>query len=700
MTVSRFTLLIVLSFVPLTASGQVLTPAQTDLNSGDGDHFVQQTGTNPGTGSAPGPDSGANPPSQNRNGPQADSFQGSNSRPQPHYSTPIWQTTQHGGFFGMMGEIAQPGVYFHAKERVTLAEILKLAGGPTADASGGVRIVRQGRGGLQTFLSQDSRYELLNGDVVLLESRNRSGSPGLKKFAAKMQTAATGENRATAIANAAAAKQRLSPSSYLAFVNLMPEPIIVPVPGDQATLAAVMTWLRQDPKSPPFVRVISPSPLFRRDNNLPPEQQLLDNGTVLVFDSATVKHERLPDFPPVKGLISNPPPAEPAVPAAPVKTSVVPPPVVPSHQPLLQHDRPAGKATRGVLPSKTPPPPPEPKTIPAPRRGVGPQATIDGSIPRSSLGGPELLLPEDRRDRNPQANSPDSNSRPPAHSREYNKERAQGTTAASYEAQQLSWQSQPPVAAENTVADEFPGDAVVQAHGENGLANAEVQVGPALELPRPAPKLLPEPALIPAPSSPPTQTTINPPRAGSLVLRIVWLSLTGLLVLTAILWWISRRDRSRLVPARVPAGRQRPSIFHKPVAPAGRSVLMSASLPIRRTDTTITQPNREGSAASSPKLSEVTGEPDSVLPPPLRSISPREHALRAHFRQAVQERGKRVVAAENDADRPATTSDASLEPTAPAETAHVVRPPVFQTKKSSDVLDRALHVKRGHTSAD
>ncbi len=696
MTVSRFILLIAVALSPISAWGQVTTSVRTDPTSGSVGPLSGESGANPRSGLGDS-NSGVNQPRSMGTGQQSDISQGL-TRPQPHYSSPIWQSTQRGGYFGMMGEIAEPGVYFHSQERVTLGEMLKLAGGATSDAGGGVRIVRQGRGGLQTFLSQDSKYELLNGDVIFLESRHRPGQPGLKKFTSKMQTVSHGEERLDGTRDTAA-KKRAAAFAYLAFVNLTPEPIVVPVPGDQATLTAVMTWLRQDLKSPPFVRIISPSPQLRRDNSLPPDQQLLENGTVLVFDTATVKQDRLPEFPPVKGL-GNPPPAEQAPPAI-VKPPSTSQPAIPNHKPLLPLlQKPAGRATRGVLPPQAPAPPPEPKRNTVPRQGLGQQSTSGNSDGGVSNGGPVLLMPQNRGDGNSQATRPDVKSRPASRPRELDDATVQETTAASFEGQQLSWQSDPSAFAENSAGEGFEEGAVVQAHGENGLANAEIPIGPALELPRPIPNLLPEPALIASTSSQPDQTSISPPRAGSFALRIVWFSLSGLLILTVMLWWLSRGNRPHLARVRVGAVRMRAAEFDQSRASPRRSVLLSERLPIRRADTGIPQPDTQRSERSTgSQPSEVSEASAPSLPPPLRSISAREHALRAHFRQARLERGQRTIAAV-DNDLPEINPVSDPETTAPPSIEPVVRPPAFQSKKPSDVLDRALHVKRGNTPTD
>lgn len=755
-TVSRFTLMMSLALFPLSAWGQVLTaPLRPDLGSESAGQSIADSENQAGAGYAinPGPD----PQSKVGASQRSNSSVGTN--PNARYSAPIWHSTARGGYFGIMGAIAQPGVYFHPQERVPLAEVLKLAGGPTPDVSGGVRIVRQGRGGLQTFLSQDSKYELLNGDVVLLESRNSPGQAGLKPFTQTKRTLAD-ENQDGDSSQQAAIKQAAAAPGYLAFVNLTPQPIIVPVPKDQASLSAVMTWLRQDPKSPPYVRVIAPGPVLRRDNSVPADEQLLESGTVLVFDSATVKHERLPEFPPVKGLVARPtaeqapraavpPPSPSPIPTqgntqsrtqgrtqGHTQTSTLgrterrtPSPVTAPQPPMTRFERPAERAIRPSvqLPNahlQAPNPPAEPKTETIPGRGLGQRETSNGNSTDAAAGGPMLLMPQNQSGENSRAANPDFKSRAEARPGEIRESRPVETTSASFKGQQLSWQSSAAIADGNIVNEAFE-QGIVQAHREQDLDFPEEQGGPQLELPRPVPNLLPaEAALIPHTSEHANQEvpSPNPARSGSVTLRIFSFSLTGVLVLCAILWWMLRRDGlrpsyarardSRASHTRTNHGR---SLSVKPGAPANglaTSVLKTERLPIRRTDSVV---GRNSSTASTPSTANIpltadvaretaASEPaDSALPPPLRAISQREHALRAHFRQARMERMQRTILDNSSVEEPAAPSipnPETLAPPAQPAVETVIPAPNFKTRKSADALDRALHVRRSAGPAD
>lgn len=701
MSVSRFLLLlIVTSLFPITAWGQaVRTPYPNPMRGrvvsplrGYGDQFAPNlddanSPSGPLNDSIPGPNGQQQPTGV----PQND-FR-TRPAPRPQQQSPVWQTSERGGYFGVMGAVAQPGVYLQPQSRVGLKDLIILAGGTTPGASGGVRIVRQGRGGLQTFLSPESQYELLTGDVIFVESHRQTSFVGLRQFAQSKQTSENGL-RAGANAPDSNPKKRPPTQAYLAFVNLAPEPIVVPVPDEQATLTAVMAWLRQDLKSPPFVRVIPPSPQLRPDNSVPADQQLLESGSVLVFDPSTVKLDRLPEFPPIKGAGDTP--AANAV-SAPAVNPVSPAPRVIADPPpeLSPVNSPAARAARSLPTPKAPTPSSAvPKAGAIPRRGVGQQSA-------SPSGGPMLLMPPNRRDSNPQVTRPDSKSRPSVQSTELNGDQPEETTAAGYEGRPVSWQTQSASGDENPADPEFEGQGVILAHIEQDLGKPNDQMGPILELPRPAPKLLPEPAMIEAQPKQSEPATMGNSLASTFKLRVVWFSISGSLLLLALLWWLSRLDGPRPVHARVRAERQSVGKSAPFAFRFRRSVMLAEGQPILRADS-VSPPISVPPAEVAPEAKQTEEPAAPALPPPIHSISQREHALRAHFRQARLERAQRTTLrepAETESQPEATDVVEPPSPPAPVVMEpHVRVPAPHSGNRPSDVLERALQVKRGTKS--
>ena len=136
--------------------------------------------------------------------------------------------------------------------------------------------------------------------------------------------------------------------------------------------------------------------------------------------------------------------------------------------------------------------------------------------------------------------------------------------------------------------------------------------------------------------------------------------------------------------------------------------MLAERQPIRRADAGIS-PTGSAPAAQSdmPEEGVIYGSPGRTLPPPLRAISDREHALRAHFRQAHLERGQRSVAVSEQTEspevKPEVKEDVAPLAAAPAvihtsartsAAEPVVRAPAFLSHQPADVLERALHAKR------
>lgn len=656
MTITRYILLTVVAFAPLPACGQVFTSSPPGMIDGPGNRFTSRSNSgefaDPGYSDRSGVNAqtdaevllmqatAAGPQLPSEVLPQQSLPPGPISGPARHYNTsPIWQTSTKGGYFGIMGAIAQPGVYFSAERRITLGELLKLAGGATPTASGGVRIVRQGRGGLQTFLTPDSKHEIMNGDVVLLESQRPQTKTGLRDYRTQPSTGDT-----AAASNAAAPAPKGPQLSYLAFVNLSPQPIVVPVPSDQATLVAVMKWLHQDENSPPYVRVIAPNPVLRQNSSLPVDQQVLENGSVLVFDPSTVKSERLPPFPPVIGQI----PAPEAAPIVVRPGSVAQPAVkndavrIPAPETRQQRPSPAAKPMRAPAPPTTQRDPRtgEIQQFGQTRPAIAAPDTIHEApyqgVPHS--GGPLLMMPQPNRPQNSQATVPDPKSRQSLPPKRLQSQRADEATPAHYVGQTISWQSRPPVRANEGQPEVEDDQGVVQAHGEEGRPDDEF-VGPALELPRPVPKLVePDPIVATQPAAEPTAAAAPKPVPSTFSMQIVWFSLGSMALLMAVLWFVSRWDGPRPVRAALTAGHT--SRFRAP-APSNHGTgtpqpALRILKPIGKTVAEAPFPMPPITPTAVPEPARVKPAAPAPTPGPTRTISQEEQRLRAHFREARQ----------------------------------------------------------------
>ena len=659
MTVVRHILLAVLTLAPLTAWGQVFTSPELRTTDGNANGLPSQSnfgaiaeaGYQEGIGPGFQPDqdvllmqgdtAGQLPPqippeilAQQQQQLQQQMLQRRKSSTSRQYSSPVWQTSAKGGHFGIMGAIAQPGVYFHAEQRITLGELLQMAGGPTPAASSAVRIVRQGRGGMQAFLSPESKHEIMNGDVILLETKRPAGKSGLREYPA---AATSGGAPASSNATSGASP---SPIAYLAFVNLQPHPIVVPVPSDQATLQAVMKWLHQDEESPPFVRVIAPSPALRPSPGRPADQQLLENGSVLVFDPATIKRERLPAFPPVIGQV---PTSDPAMVPAPQATS-------PAQLPDAAHPAQISPTPTQSQPMKPATTQPLRQALPATSHRGTRSAELQQQYGQSQpglapitnyndapyqggpqTGGPLLMMPQSHRPSRPQATNPNSRQSTPP--KRLNSQAEDQTTQAKYVGQPMSWQQRPAVGA-NVSQPEVNDFGVVQAHGEEARLNDEF-AGPILELPQPVPNLVDAaPIAGPQPAQASTPATAPKLSSSSFSMRIVWFSMGSLLLLVVGLWCMTRWDRPRPIRATIPTSRA--SRFRTSAPPAPENAAPQLGLRIlKHTGKSLAEAPSPMTPVTQPVPEPARAKPTAPAPTPgpTRTISREEQRLRELFHQ-------------------------------------------------------------------
>uniref|UniRef100_A0A7C2P7G9 Soluble ligand binding domain-containing protein n=1 Tax=Schlesneria paludicola TaxID=360056 RepID=A0A7C2P7G9_9PLAN len=163
--------------------------------------------------------------------------------------------------YGILGDVARPGVYSTSAREVTLQDLVQHSGGITAQASPTVRVVRQGRPAHSLLFSPTGRDVLQPRDVVVVDSASHHTS-----------------------ANA----------TWLCLVGVIDRPVVVPVRPELAQLTTIVrSMLDQSEELAKAVRVVPPprtTPLTRQDAFLP-------SGTVLVFDQGLLVTKNLPAFP-------------------------------------------------------------------------------------------------------------------------------------------------------------------------------------------------------------------------------------------------------------------------------------------------------------------------------------------------------------------------------------------------------------------
>lgn len=165
------------------------------------------------------------------------------------------------GYYGILGEIAKPGVYSAEGREVTLQELIQQAGGVSRQASPAVRLVRQNRIAQGRYFDPAGRDPLLPGDVILVENLYPQGG----------STAAVS----------------------IGLIGVMNRPVVVPMRADSAQLSTLMLALGQSPELARSVQIIVPS-----RHHLPSSATVpLANGTVLILDPKLLVAGNLPVFP-------------------------------------------------------------------------------------------------------------------------------------------------------------------------------------------------------------------------------------------------------------------------------------------------------------------------------------------------------------------------------------------------------------------
>lgn len=194
-------------------------------------------------------------------------------------------------YFAILGAVSQPGVYQKPESGMQLGQLVQLAGGSQASATGSVRIIRNGRAGLQVLLPQQAAYGLLNGDVIVLESQRNSTLTGIRT------SIPTGTYEQPLSSGRPAAPELV----HVVCLGLEARPVLFPLNSQIATLGQLLTQLGQGPGPLPVTRLIHPQ--AGQGAATPAPETPLVNGLVVILEPQLVRRETLPDLPPVIGAI-------------------------------------------------------------------------------------------------------------------------------------------------------------------------------------------------------------------------------------------------------------------------------------------------------------------------------------------------------------------------------------------------------------
>ncbi len=190
-------------------------------------------------------------------------------------------------YYGVMGEVARPGVYPDASRSVRLGDVLRACGGPTTGATMEVALVRNGRLSRHSIGPSSLDARLSAGDVIVVQgSQPPQGiTPGRARVSASAR-------RSTKQAEPKAAVTIAQPEVQLAFVNLIDRPVILKMSAGSATPRHIVKSLGQPAAIIPTIKIVEAS----RGNVVDyaePDRNLA-SGSVLVFDRELIQRSRIP----------------------------------------------------------------------------------------------------------------------------------------------------------------------------------------------------------------------------------------------------------------------------------------------------------------------------------------------------------------------------------------------------------------------
>ncbi len=189
-------------------------------------------------------------------------------------------------YFAVMGRVARPGVYELDRRFPSIVDLIERAGGLTSDASGNIRIIRNGRAGQQTFYSPKLRMSLLSSDLIVVNSRDSIGASSSKVSRIRTDSRTNSSRQA-----------ERSSQVELAFVNLIDRPVVLSIRSEHATLPAIVSLLGQFEDVASSVNVIPAYSTHNRGESYKDGSTALPSGSILVFDKSTIDVNRVPGLP-------------------------------------------------------------------------------------------------------------------------------------------------------------------------------------------------------------------------------------------------------------------------------------------------------------------------------------------------------------------------------------------------------------------
>lgn len=220
-----------------------------------------------------------------------------NNRPRPRVQQGMSSASAKQPYVGLLGQVTRPGVYEITPGRDTLSDLIERIGGLAKDASGQLRVIRNGRPGQSTSYAAASYFELLPGDLVISDAQvTRNSSSG---------TTRSGDS---ASAQSGVATRQSAPSHVqIGFINLLDRPVVLKLRAENANIPNILAMMRQDQGLASEIKIVPPAGQGQRFQN--PNQLRFDSSlpseTVLIFPQNAVAAERLEHLPEPTMLKAN-----------------------------------------------------------------------------------------------------------------------------------------------------------------------------------------------------------------------------------------------------------------------------------------------------------------------------------------------------------------------------------------------------------
>ena len=196
-------------------------------------------------------------------------YKGSQFVPGTHRGGSMAKNGPTRNLFAVIGEVQYPETYELPTGAPSLINFLKLAGGLQPNASGMIRIVRNGRVAQQLYYDERSTVTLSSGDFVIVDSKVGQG-----RIVRGGEAGATGSDE----------------QIYLGLVGVLDYPFVMQTSARNATTGWVAKQLGQSEELTKSTRALMP-----RSFTQVTADTLLPANTIIQFDPSKVVTSRLPD---------------------------------------------------------------------------------------------------------------------------------------------------------------------------------------------------------------------------------------------------------------------------------------------------------------------------------------------------------------------------------------------------------------------